>query len=79
MNEPDIKALIDRWATTHPTPDEPALITGAGVFTPRQIAEAVQAGAPIGLLFMKMWASSPPQKNSFEKLQITVCKDKQLL
>jgi len=52
----DIKVLstIDQWAARHPAPDKPALLTGMGLFSPRQIAAAVRTDAPVGRLFVKM-------------------------
>jgi hypothetical protein len=49
-----IAQAITRWASVHPTPDEPLVIAGTGRFSPRQIAHEIETKTNAGRLFLRV-------------------------
>lgn len=50
-----LKEAFNKWASTHPAPDVPALGTSEGTFTPRELAQALQDETKIGKSLIQMF------------------------
>jgi hypothetical protein len=65
-----IVRAVKLWADQHPEPDQPALMSGLGVFSPRQIAaEVTKKRSRVGRFFVDMIAHSASQLSLKEILQ----------
>ena len=49
-----ILLAIARWASRHPRPDEPMVLTGAGKLSPRQIAREIKEQTGTGVLLLRV-------------------------
>jgi hypothetical protein len=45
---------VGKWASHHPSPNEPALMMGSGFYSPLEIWEELKRKTPTGQLIMKV-------------------------
>lgn len=67
----EIEKAVQTWASQHPQPDEPALRTGFGILTPRQMAAAIQGKTGAGKLLLRM-IQQTAAKSSLQEVMATL-------